>query len=314
MLVFAVIGIALTGGAFAEPVDGNVGGQPKAEEAAPQPTPSPQPQDLSTIEGLMERIARAIEAQPQTADTEQERDRAVRDVDAQEAMAFWAKWMTWATVGGVLVGFTSLVLLTLAVIYAKQAAVAAADAAKAAQDTVAETRRIGEAQVRAYISWDGSHMGMMIDDQRNIVGCGFAPQVKNTGQSPAVLVELYSHLALLNPDKVPDIKFKTAGAACNHTIGAGNALELAELLLSKERAASVFRRQERCYILGWAAYRDIFSKDGDPDHTITFCCEIKFRTSPDLWTEQYCKQNPLKNITIVTTIPDYQIRPDRSAS
>lgn len=47
-------------------------------------------------------------------------------------------------------------------------------------------------------------------------------------------------------------------------------------------AQEVFRKESRCYLFGWGAYRDVFWETGQPDHTFSFCFEITFTMPPEL--------------------------------
>lgn len=197
----------------------------------------------------------------------------------------------------------------IAAIATAMAAWAAVRAANAARDTVAETRRIGEAQVRAYISWDGAEIGFGVDDRGDVVHCAFMPSIKNTGQSPANLVGLYSHIDLISGDDTPDVLFAPDGVACGHVIGAGNRFHLGDQCISKDEASEVFSGTRRCYLLGWAAYRDVFMSPATQDHVLTFCFEVAFRFPPSGWTRPIV--NDAKSVTLVslTSRPAYTIRP-----
>lgn len=109
----------------------------------------------------------------------QDHGRAESDLDAQQAMALWAKLMTVASVAGL--GVTAIgVYLVWGTLDQTRAAT------NAAQDAVAVTRDIGQRQVRAYL----------VDLDVRVVGYtpGAIPTyhmiVKNTGQSPARSVRI----------------------------------------------------------------------------------------------------------------------------
>lgn len=193
LFILAAIGLALAAIANAQPV-----GRDGAHQAAPnqgqaEPSNKPDPAPRFTIQDALDRVARAMEAannQPKSAD---EREQAERDLAAQEGMAKWAKYMFWAAVASVALTAAGVFLIWQTLIYTRTAAIAAKDAvteakeatkaailgAEAAERTVAETRRIGDAQVKSYIlineaalNWDGPNPHIMM-------------VCKNTGQTPA---------------------------------------------------------------------------------------------------------------------------------
>jgi hypothetical protein len=240
----------------------------------------------------------------------------MRMADAAERATAYAGTQIWLGTGSLILLAIATYFTGRAARYAKLAADEArrgADAgivaAKAAQDTVDETRRIGEAQVRAYLSWSGANVGVGVDRSSNFVGFTFVPRVKNTGQSPASLIALYSHLELLEVGKSPEVFFDPVGTACNDIIGSGNPFEFMGQSLSKEDARAVFSRERRCYLLGWGAYRDVFSRDEDPNRTLTFCFEVSIRTPPEFWTNEFFGKHPATGAISLTSNPVYTIRP-----
>lgn len=95
--------------------------------------------------------------------------------------AVWiAEWQSKATVFGLIVGFFTLAAATAAAIFAKQAADETRRSAEAAESAVAVTQRIGEAQVRCYMSMTSAVIGVAENGLITI-----QPVMKNYGQSPA---------------------------------------------------------------------------------------------------------------------------------
>lgn len=183
LYIIALGGLALAASAFAQPVDGNISGQPKVEQSAPEPRP--EPPDLSTIESLVERITRAVEAKPEKPDTSEQDARAKRDVDAQEAMALWAKWMTIATGASVGLGLLSLFLIWRTVVHTKRAAIAAGNAATAATNTIRVTREAAEDQLRPYVYATRAIFQWGAGETARVI-----VEVVNAGQTPATYFEI----------------------------------------------------------------------------------------------------------------------------
>lgn len=121
----AAIGILLGGSVCAQPVDKNS----RAQDATTQrqkPSDKNERNDLEAFHADLERIRAAIEANKPEKASNEEQDRARRDLQAQEQMAFWARWSTYAsfiqTALGTL-GFVLLILTLWANIKATRAAV-----------------------------------------------------------------------------------------------------------------------------------------------------------------------------------------------
>lgn len=156
--------------------------------AAGQDRAGPKYETASDIAPLLQGIEAAIRdsiTHEDKAERKRQQEHEIRDLNAQEDMALWAKRMTWATGASLLLTFSGLVLIgfTLrhtrrAADYAKEMVLEAGKTTIAAEAAVSETRRIGEAQVRAYVSCvDGS---FVLRDKHLI--CDI--RAKNFGASP----------------------------------------------------------------------------------------------------------------------------------
>lgn len=166
------------------PSVGKEGGTPAGKQ-----NPAPEQDDaakfLPAIQGIESAIRDLIAEEDKVA-SEREEQREVADLKAQMDMARWAFWMLIATGATVILTGVGVVLIWRTLLYTRQAAVHAGEAVveagnatKAAQDAVEETRRIGEAQVRAYLTCVG---GEFLVSARLLK---LRLRVKNTGQSPA---------------------------------------------------------------------------------------------------------------------------------
>jgi hypothetical protein len=114
--------------------------------------------------------------QNQASDRESQLCAQWQSADAGKASAIWTERTFWLGLGGTVVG-----LLALA---------AAGLAAKFANDAVRETRRIGEAQARAYLSI------ARVDGYRSKNGVAFEFTLQNSGQSPAIEVAVFCKVVL----------------------------------------------------------------------------------------------------------------------
>lgn len=155
------------------------------------------PQDPGAFDRListLERIESAVRNLVTDNDrlerqAEQRRDNA--DLFAQLQMARWAFWMTMAAGASVVLMAVGLVLIgrtmqriRIAAEYAGAALDEAKRATKAAEDAVTETRRIGEAQTKAYLTIKN----VTFDFSPQTIGPPIARlsfTCHNTGNSPA---------------------------------------------------------------------------------------------------------------------------------
>lgn len=91
-------------------------------------------------------------------------------------MAYWAKVMFFTSAGGLVVSIFGLIALFISLAQTRKA--------------IADTREIGEAQVRAYISIEPQKMRTKGDRAAEITAV-----VRNTGQTPALEVEIATYVA-----------------------------------------------------------------------------------------------------------------------
>lgn len=129
-IVGSLIGLLLTDSATAQSITNDPG--PSASSTQSQPS----------FSDNIRRIADAIESVNTRQDSTDENDRAQRDLNAQEDMAKWAKWMFVATFFQGFVALITLYLVRSTLRETKRTADAAVDAAKAA----AEQSKTAEAE------------------------------------------------------------------------------------------------------------------------------------------------------------------------
>lgn len=166
--------------------------QPGQEESPPDSQDRGEGQQTAslTLSSALQGIERAIRdlvPEEDHDDRRQQQERERRDLSAQEGMAWWAELMFYAASATVILTFFALVAILRTLHHTRRAAdytegmLGEAKATTvAARDTVTETRRIGEAQVKAYLSIKAAKA--FIDENDGIV---FDVTVRNFGQSPA---------------------------------------------------------------------------------------------------------------------------------
>lgn len=133
----------------------------------------------------------ALECYQRAEKAARDDQRADQDLNAQREMADWAEGMLWASVT---LGVTTIIITGLGVYYVRRtlaesvrATNAAVEAAKAgqkaneiAEDAAVLARRLGQAQVRSYLSCIGGKFSAY----RGFLMLTFS--VRNTGQTPAM--------------------------------------------------------------------------------------------------------------------------------
>jgi hypothetical protein len=121
-------------------------------------------------------------------DRAREHQRREYEVEAQRDSALWDEAMGKATIYGGILGFLTVAVLVYGFILQAQANKITKEAA---ENTLAETRRIGEAQVRCYLTGVSAKVAFL-EKGRVFVIC----VIKNTGQSPAKRVFASGEVAL----------------------------------------------------------------------------------------------------------------------
>jgi hypothetical protein len=189
--IVAVVGLALAGATNAQAISHNGGRHTRAHQAQTKPKTDAQPSALIAVQNDIQRVARALEAANDKQPSPAEQQQASDNLEAQQGMVKWARWMFCAavlealiTASGVWLVYRTLYHTRIASKAARDAVVEAGRAADAANTSIEVTREIGQKQVRAYLHCIEAKY-MLVND-----GIWCWPIVKNTGQSPAKNVRL----------------------------------------------------------------------------------------------------------------------------
>jgi hypothetical protein len=233
-----------------------------------------------TIQGTLQRIAGALEAANNKRESDDDADHTRRDLAAQEDMAFWAKLMFWAASAETIVTGIGVWLVLRTLIHTRRAANYTKDAVDEAKNQTAETRRIGEAQVRAYVSWSGVRPGVSFNVEDAPVAIRLTAHIRNTGQSPSTLRALYVDCPVVAVGEMPTVTFSLEDARTNHELGAGAEFSFLDQYIPIAAASASRAKSAVCYIVAWCAYRDVFQALGEPDRVVSFCFEVDFDTEP----------------------------------
>jgi hypothetical protein len=202
-------------------------------------------------ESAQDRISRTcVELSPaesaecirEIIETTKEAQTAQHDLAAQRSMALWAAAMFWATV-------STVVVAAIGIYYVR--------------NTLMETRRIGQAQVRAYLADDGFNVGWAkADDGRPIVD-NIEAIWKNTGLSPALSCRINLILTGLLPEEAEKPIQGNANAPESQKLGTISIAAGARALcggtsLSADQTADWLEGRNILVVHSFAVYKDVF--------------------------------------------------------
>ena len=173
----------------------------------------PAPEKLSPSLDKIEAAIRDLIAQERAAQSQGPKDEEIRDLEAQEGMAFWAETMFWATLAAVVLTFAGIVLIRYTLKYTKIAAGhtegmldEAKETTKAAAKAAAEARRqadIAELSMtrleRPYLFPEIVQTNYLYNSKKNKPFLRY--RFINRGRTPAILQSV--SIRLISVPKLP---------------------------------------------------------------------------------------------------------------
>lgn len=247
-----------------------VDSQEAQQDGSQTATQELQPTEETTlaIQGV-EAAIRDLVAEQRSTNTQESEERAARDLQAQVDMAWWAAVMSYIAGLSVLVTFAGVLLIkwTLDATreaggYAEGMLQEAKRATSAAQDTVTETRRIGEAQVRAYLSVNHEVKFSNIEaNKRHIMGM----TISNTGQTPAYDIGIAGTIFVMQKSFHPgddfwkEHKFETEGQNA-HLPGGTSTSMAGEIFLDQPVAMNIHAGHDNLFAATSIVYTDAFGR------------------------------------------------------
>lgn len=195
------------GVAHAKPIGDDAGGEPGAEQGSPVPPDGQKPKYTTPIQDLLGRIASAVEAEKDKPEPAEERDRAQRDLAAQENMALWAMAMFWTAAAQVALGFLGVFLIWRTLVHTRRAA----DAAHGAVDEARKATAAADETVKQAVEANRIAESNFINDSRpwldftitiigppkNIAMVGIlfpaVVEITNYGRTPAINTNFRIH-------------------------------------------------------------------------------------------------------------------------
>lgn len=221
--------------------------------------------------------------------TERDNRRADNDLKAQESMAFWATLLTIATMVQIVIGGIGLFLLVGAfeqgavqLRNARKANVAATRANLATREVseaqIREARRLGEAQVRAYVTCTKCEVVR--------VGAATKPSakatIKNSGQSPAAVVRVKISVGVERLPQMNNVMILVWNEESTRGLAASGEDEVsatAKYPLSAEDFASIEQGKSAVFVYVEISYIDVFGKQNDVEQRFLYANgQLKRRT------------------------------------
>lgn len=223
----------------------------------------------TTLQMANEPKALERECDPEKPDRASDLCAQWRAADAAADSADWTERSFWLALAGLIIGTATLIAAGAAAWFAKGATVEAKRGASAAENAVAETKRIGEAQARAYV-----------DFRVHLVKCDFdatpSPTVEltfgyiNTGQTPAKDFRQWITFDSVDVDdsiSVPLIQNAPGKGASKVDIGSGQDNFHKKVHYITAQDAIAIKLGRKAYVVcGIASYLDVFGKS----HTLRF--------------------------------------------
>ena len=149
-----------------------------------------QPPDYSRALQQIESAIRDLVAKEDKQEGQRQEEREVADLEAQQHMALWAMLMFFASTASVVVTVVGVVLIWRTLHHTRRAADYAKDMVDESSSPPkplrppSPNRRIGEAQVRAYLTV--SDVTMIIEGTIPVIECS----ISNSGNSPAFEIQV----------------------------------------------------------------------------------------------------------------------------
>lgn len=181
---------------------------------------------------------------------------AAQDLEQQTKMAVWAFWMMIASFGSILV-------TAIGVVYVRLTLDQTAAATKAANDAVAVTGRLGEAQVRAYMVSSTIWATPIKDVSGQVVALEFKAIFHNTGQSPATIKKLTIGFGFAADGQSINDGTDRTDFRTHITVGSGQSVNSAGAKIGIAAIRRSGGNNLAIIIIARCEYQDIFAASGD---------------------------------------------------
>ncbi|WP_230769037.1 hypothetical protein [Sphingomonas sp. Leaf4] len=186
-----------------------------------------------------------------------------RAADAAFVSSLWSKYSVLISIVGVTIGFLTLISAAAAAFFARNAALENKRSANASEEAIKETKRIGEAQARAYVDFRIKEVECFFNDGESflLIMYGYI----NTGQTPAKDMQQWMTWSAVDIDKAeikPIIKDEFGSTASKIDLGAGqNTFHKDRLPIDASSVEGIVSGNKAYVICGVAKYKDVFGNE-----------------------------------------------------
>ncbi len=196
--------------------------------------------------------------------SKRERENAEYDLQAQEEMARWARWLWFVALLQTIISGAGILYIKRTLSINREATDAALRAAVATEVSIKETKVSNEQQLRAYVSVEPKTGFLDLLPPAlpkitlNIVNHGQTPAYKLT-QTSAIAVFPHPLPANYNFPSLPAVWDSQATIFPNAKVD-HHELRVAAQSLTQNEIAQILAGSSRIYVYGYVAYFDIFGK------------------------------------------------------
>lgn len=156
---------------------------------------------------------------------------------------------------------------------------------RATQNMVRDTREIGEAQTRAYLSFDRVE-AIFINSGDGFTGVYIRPRIKNTGQTPADICLTHS-LIYISEDRPSEITSVGINTKSTMRVGSQNNVFLSGGTVRWDDLKIAIERDYFVILVCGIDFEDVFFKQGQDRRTEDFAVRVVFNG---------CLNDPKSNI------------------
>ncbi|ABA79311.2 hypothetical protein GQF56_06480 [Rhodobacter sphaeroides] len=192
---------------------------------------------------------------------------ALRDLAAQEAMAFWAKAMFWAAVGSLGLGLVTLGTVAYTLLYTRRSLDIARDTFREAEKAT-EVARATLMSNRAYL------VPGPVECNPGTQGITLIQSWLNTGSTPAVkAIPCAQHRVTAVGDPVPrfDLPEREEDAG-DGAVGSGGKILCSELFIDARALRDASEGRAAIYIYSAVMYQDVYGRQHQAEGTR--CVEV----------------------------------------
>jgi hypothetical protein len=144
----------------------------------------------------------------------------------------------------------------------------------ATQEMARDTRHIGEAQTRAYLSFD-SVEAVFLNDGDGFTGVYLRPRIKNTGQTPARISLTHSFI-YISEDRPSEVRSADTGETSTMRVGSQNSVFLDGGVVLWDDLKVAIEKNYFVVLVCGVDFEDVFFKQGEDRRIEDFAVRVVF--------------------------------------